>query len=424
MGEDLARMKEENFERFKRDFDRECEVTAALPVQIWLETTTRCNLRCRTCPRRYDPAVKGRDMAPEVFRRVEESLFPTLKHVELQGWGEPLMAENFETIYESARRHGVRISFITNGTLLTRSWLERFVRDGVGLMISVDGATDDTMRYIRGVALGKIEEKIRLYNEIKARMPGSLSNLHIVFVAIRRNIEELPALVERAAQSWRAASVLAVHLQRAGLPPEMQAQHLANYPRLADSVFLESFALARHLGIALELPPLFGAAAAGGSAAPDLAEAQSAMEGEAERQSYHYCGLGLFRSRKARSPYPNRCPDPWLKAYIDIEGNVRPCCAYGRNFGNLTRRSFGEIWNGPLYRRLRRRIHSRVPPLFCRECNLIYGITGGNPERCFAHLGPLDRALVGAQRLKRRWHIWRERKAAAVAGEGGPGDSA
>jgi len=404
VSDEFTAIKERNFAQFRRDFDEQRAASRALPVQIWLETTTRCNLNCRICPRRYGPRGDGADMAIEVFRRVEEALFPTLKHVELQGWGEPLLAENFATFYDSAKRHGVRVSFITNGTLLTRPWLERFVQDDVGLMISVDGATDETMRFVRGIELGRIEEAIRRYNEIKLLAPASRSNLHIIFVAVCRNIEELPVLIERAASRWRAASVLVVHLQRAGLPPEMQAEHLSSCPDRADAIFLESFALAKRLGVILELPPLFG-----GTGGDQDESSRRAMATEAEKQSYHYCDLGLFRSLDPRNPYPNRCPDPWLKAYIEVNGNVRPCCAYGRVFGNLATQSFDEIWNGALYQRLRRKIHSRIPPLFCRECNIIYGICGGNPDLCFARLGWLDRAIVAAQRAKRRYHIRRER---------------
>ncbi|MCX8037698.1 MAG: radical SAM protein [Candidatus Sumerlaeia bacterium] len=402
MESNLAAIKEENFGRFRRDFDAQRPVCSGLPVQIWLETTTRCNLNCRICARRYSPADEGRDMPVEVFKRIEEALFPTLTHIELQGWGEPMFAENFEMFYESAQRHGVRVSFITNGTLLTRDWLERFVRDGVGLMLSVDAARDATLRDLRGIALDRIESAIRQYNAIKSAMPASRSNLHIVFVGIRRNIEELPELVERAATQWRAASLLVVHLQRAGLPADVQAEHLANFPDLADAVFIEAFELAGKLGLMLELPPLFGCR-------PEAETRRQAMSAEAEKQSYHYCGLGLFRSRNPRSPYPNRCPDPWLKAYVEMNGNVRPCCAYGRVFGNVVRQPFGAIWNGALYQRLRRKIHSRIPPLFCRECNIIYGITGGNPDACMARLGLWDKAVLWAQRAKRTWHVVYER---------------
>jgi len=404
VSDELATLKEENFAQFRADFVEQRTFSSGLPAQIWLETTTRCNLNCRICPRRYGPRGIGSDMPIEIFRRIEEQLFPTVKHVELQGWGEAMLAENFAPFYDSARHHGVRVSFITNGTLLTRSWLERFVRDDVGLMISVDGATDETMRFVRGIELGRIEEPIRLYNEIKSRLPLSRSNLHIVFVAIRRNIEELPALIERAATQWRAASLLVVHLQRAGLPPQMQAEHLSVYPELANAIFLESFELATRLRIILGLPPLFETP--GGE---DAEMVRRAMAADAEEQSYHYCGVGLFRSLDPRSPYPNRCPDPWLKTYIEVTGNVRPCCAYARIFGNLASQPFREIWNGSLYQRLRRKIHSAVPPLFCRECNVIYGICGGNPDRCFEQLGLLDRLIVQAQRAKRRYHIWRER---------------
>ena len=67
-----------------------------------------------------------------------------------------------------------------------------------------------------------------------------------------------------------------------------------------------------------------------------------------------------------------QCPLPWWDTYIDVDGAVRPCCAWPVHdpMGNLNEQSFEAIWNGEKYRELRRRVNTPDMPDPCRHCNL------------------------------------------------------
>jgi radical SAM protein with 4Fe4S-binding SPASM domain len=79
-----------------------------------------------------------------------------------------------------------------------------------------------------------------------------------------------------------------------------------------------------------------------------------------------------------------RCTFPWYAAVISWDGTVTPCpqdfhCVL--NMGNVASRTLAEIWNGPAYRDLRRRLKSDVSSLsLCRNCDRIRRKTvGGLP---------------------------------------------
>jgi hypothetical protein len=60
--------------------------------------------------------------------------------------------------------------------------------------------------------------------------------------------------------------------------------------------------------------------------------------------------------------------------------------------GSLAQRSFWEIWNGPAYRELRRRVNSANPPEYCHNCT-IGRLCGVDDER--AHVVLADASSVG-----------------------------
>jgi radical SAM protein with 4Fe4S-binding SPASM domain len=68
----------------------------------------------------------------------------------------------------------------------------------------------------------------------------------------------------------------------------------------------------------------------------------------------------------------NQCPWPWLGTFIDVTGNVIPCCRVANadicSFGNLKEQSFDEIWKSDGYNHLREQIRTNDIPVFCDSC--------------------------------------------------------
>ena len=74
----------------------------------------------------------------------------------------------------------------------------------------------------------------------------------------------------------------------------------------------------------------------------------------------------------------NRCLYPWREAYIAWDGQVGPCCSPALldagNMGPVKDHLFSEVWNSPIYQRLRKSLREGRTYKFCRHCYVV------NPE--------------------------------------------
>jgi radical SAM protein with 4Fe4S-binding SPASM domain len=349
------------------EFFRQLNVSTVpvAPTHAFVEVTQRCNVLCRTCPRnlRRSPSV-DRDMLPEVYEKVKKQVLQHVKKVDLTSLGEPLCHPHISTILEDCFRLGTRVIMNTNATLLGDALIESLVKHNVEVAISVDGATEETFEYIRPQVkwenIQRVMEKIRTERNRVRNSPFSLT---VNFVVMRRNFLELPALIKWC-EGYGVDKINVLNFGVAGRTDEFAREALAfHLPFLAENL-APILASIRSSRIDIRAPDFYAM----------LAVAQKGDEkNQAETTSRKTDG------RTARKKYFQRCVMPWRSTYVDVDGNVYPCCI-GQSYpiGNILREDFRRLWNNKPYRLLRRTIHSGSPPGFCRSCNLPPGITGGN----------------------------------------------
>ena len=114
--------------------------------RVYLEPTTRCNLRCRTCIRSVWEDDEGH-MAASTFDAFLAGLeeLPELSRVVFAGFGEPLTHPRLLEMVAAVTQHGLAVSIATNGLLLDARLAAELVRLGVDrLVVSVDGALPET----------------------------------------------------------------------------------------------------------------------------------------------------------------------------------------------------------------------------------------------------------------------------------------
>ena len=210
----------------------EMETTLALhPLRpdvrkVYLEITTRCNLHCRTCVRNVwnEPLA---DMSPATFDRVVAQLrdLPQLREVVFGGYGEPFSHPCILDYLATVKQIGLKVTVSTNGLLIDKDRVEALVRMGLdGINFSLDGANPDTYADVRlGANLRTVLHNIELLNQAKSKLGSILPRLGIEFVALKRNVTELPDLLKLAGQLG-ANRALITHV----LPhtPEMAADTL------------------------------------------------------------------------------------------------------------------------------------------------------------------------------------------------------
>jgi len=409
----------ENERRALAHFERGDTRLSSRPTHVQVEMTDRCNAQCVMCVRADHPLV-ARDLAPEALGRIEAEILPLARRVNVAGFGEAVMARQFDAFSATVVRHGARLHLTTNGTALSIARLERLARGCTHLVVSVDGATAGMFEAVRrGLRFERVLDTLRLYKKLRDLYPEGRSELWINFVAMRRNIEELPAVVDLAAD-LDAQMVVVIDMDARLLSAEMQAEHPSRHPELANRLFDEAAERARRRGIRLQLPPKYLVPEDPPSQGPPSHDGGYESGPPSHDGGYesgppsHDGGYesgppshdGGYKARAVgrrgrwlpeRGRFPRRCSEPWITTYVACDGRVQPCCAHQQLNGDLHRLGFEAIWNGRRYRWLRRRIRTFLPPLECRSCVAFWGINAGNPSVVQAREGVLVNLLYAAE---------------------------
>jgi MoaA/NifB/PqqE/SkfB family radical SAM enzyme len=349
--------------------------------KVYIEPTNRCNLKCVTCIRHSWDEPFG-NMSPEIFSRIIQGLRSVNPPPDIffGGLGEPLSHPNIVDMVREAKALGSTVELITNGTLLSNTVSTELVAAGLDkLWVSLDGATPESYTDVRlGAALPEVLNNLHELRRArwKKHMP-EFFDLHlkpqigIVFVAMKRNITDLPAVLSLAN---RLGSLHFLVTNVLPYTPEMQDEIL--YSRaISDSIYTSSPILRF-----LDFPKM-------DVNATTREAIYQVMRGD---HALNFAGGSLGESN-------NRCPfiEKGSTA-IRWDGYVSPCLAlmhdhkmylykYERSikrhvFGNVLNESVWQIWNKPEYLTLRGRLQefNFSPCIQCGGCELFES----NQEDC------------------------------------------
>ncbi|MDD5565861.1 MAG: radical SAM protein, partial [Candidatus Omnitrophica bacterium] len=174
-------------------------IAGGMPVDLIVNDTLRCNLRCLMCslPR------KGRhsDMDFRLFRKIATESFPYAARVTLSVAGEPFMNRNFFRQLDLIEQYKVTLSLFSNATRLPQGKkLLRVIKNLGALFVSVDAATKKTYERIRrGGSFENVINNIQRFNACRSTLPVRGRPLLIFWlVLMRSNIEELGAYIQLA----------------------------------------------------------------------------------------------------------------------------------------------------------------------------------------------------------------------------------
>jgi radical SAM protein with 4Fe4S-binding SPASM domain len=333
----------------------EIEITRPpLPRRLQVEVTASCNLRCRMCIVRYRPTLpRSASMSFERFKALLDEL-PDVTEVSLQGIGEPLLAPDIFAMVAYASARGVSAGFNSNATLLTRSAGERLIDAGLDwICFSLDGAGPETYEFVRdGARWETVERNISGFMRLLRERGAARPTVSLVFVLMRRNLPDLPAVVERAA-AWGIPRVFVQGLSHDFSDAEPRA-----YAAIAEYVHEQSV---------LTLPP--------GEVEVVFERARrAAARGGVELRLPH---LDERTEPVSVDGVPVGCDWPWRGTYVTYTGTVLPCCMVMGNdrveLGSVTERPFAEIWEGERFQEFRAGLVNGTPHAVCQGCSLYRG---------------------------------------------------
>jgi putative metalloenzyme radical SAM/SPASM domain maturase len=388
---------------------------AAHPSRLFVEVTSRCNLRCAMCVKHSGQAAQPEgDMRPETFAALYPQ-FPFLEALILNGVGEPLLhpgLEQFIATGKSAMPANGWVGFQTNGHLLDRSRGSSLLAAGLDkIFLSVDSTSKDVFKAVRGGgSLGHVERALRALQEARRAHPGNTLEVGAEFVVMRENLAELPAIVSWLAK--RGVSKLVVsHLLPFNAAMAKQPVFDVNtrpakayYSQWADQAKQQGIAVEKYFdvlwkyrktpqeqelvdfvqhmvaqAVAQEIPLQMANLIAGQE--PEPVEAVFREAEAVARQ------VGLTLVLPPVQPVSGRACLGVKNggAFIAWDGTVSPChflwrsfsCYfYGREkqvarkvFGDLAHDSLAAIWNSPAYQGFRLDVMRKRYP-HCPGCNV------------------------------------------------------
>ncbi|MFB3896682.1 MAG: radical SAM/SPASM domain-containing protein [bacterium] len=322
------------------------------PDMLLIEPTNRCNIDCIMCFRHYQHTYQIGDMDETVFQTLVP-VFPYIQEINLQARGEPLLHKRLLSWIKQAKSYKVKVSFFTHGLMLTPEVIEPLVSFPLDLLtVSLDAATKSQFESIRLRAnFDTIINNIRNLNAAKHKANSQYPELHLHFVAMRQNIDELPEVI-KLAKELEVTTIIVEHLWVFDVAMIQETLFLDR--ERMHQVFNLAKETAQKLNINLVLP---------------TEEPIKFCEPAVLKQS----GLTQFEYlvQTDTKPDPSTryyCLEPWRIAIVYWNGDISPCCYTDRVMGNLHQYSFREVWNNEAYRSFRRNLKIGTLPKECVNC--------------------------------------------------------
>jgi MoaA/NifB/PqqE/SkfB family radical SAM enzyme len=357
--------------------------------KVYVEPTNACNLECRTCVRNVWDEPSGW-MTEATFERIVQGLrdFSTVPTVFFGGFGEPLAHPNMVEMVAQVKALGAQVELITNGTLLTESLSRQLIKAGVDVLwVSLDGATPESYADVRlGAALPEVIDNVVHFRH--ARPPAHLPRpeIGIAFVAMKRNIADLPAVL-RLGGRLGASRFMVSNV----LPYTIEMCDEVLYSRsLSDILYLPSPWLPQ-----ISLPKIDW----------DETTREPLYRVMRSNRNVTLAGASLGHAN-------NRCP--FIESSVTAigwDGSLSPCLPllhshvsylnererFSRRYvvGNVSERRLHELWDEPAYLAFRERVQmfDFAPCTFCGGCNL----SEINEEDCFGNTFPTCGGCLWAQ---------------------------
>ncbi|MEW6079436.1 MAG: radical SAM protein [Thermodesulfobacteriota bacterium] len=294
------------------------------PFLLQIEVTNACNLKCKMCPRERELEKLGQKashMTFDTFKQIMDSWIGHLYQIYLFGRGEPLMAPDLPRMIHYCAQKGVPyITLNTNGTLLRGKMAQALADSELDeIRISIDGADEEGFKAVRGISLQQLKDNITDFRRI-SDIP-----IHVTTTVSQYNWETVHRIPDLCAE-------IGVHTLR--LLPSLPYVYV-DMPEstLTPDQKKEFKTLVRELKASCEQKKI------------------------------------LFISA---SPRVQECKQPFIMAFIDVEGNLTPCCLLEiTHMGNVLKDGFAKVWRGDQMNRWRKLLLKHQFPKACLELECI-----------------------------------------------------
>jgi MoaA/NifB/PqqE/SkfB family radical SAM enzyme len=358
-------------------------------ARIYIEPTDRCNLNCAMCIRQSWQESMGM-MAKDTFEHLLAGIraLPAPPSVCFSGFGEPLAHPDIVEMVSGVKSFSQNVELITNGMLLTQALSSQLLEAGLDMLwVSLDSANPDVFADVRlGANLADIFQNIRRFSQARNQLGRPEVKIGIAFVAMKRNIAELPQLLRMSGQLGASRFIVTNVLP---YTPEYCNEVL--YARTLNDIAYYPSSYAPQL----EMPRI------------DLNEATHNPLYQVMRTG---CAVTTYGDKPGRGT--NSCPFIARgSTAIAWDGGVSPCLSllhthtsylnkrerHSKRYviGNVNAIDLGILWNSTQYMSFRERVQTFdfSPCTVCGGCDMSLA----NEEDCFGNTFPTCGGCLWAQ---------------------------
>ena len=346
------------FRWIRRNEDRDGRVPPPLVYKLVLTYT--CNLRCQGCfqwgavgwCRSETTEAMARELDWEIVQRLLAEVGPSRPDFILTG-GEPLVYSRFEDLAALLKHHRCQTTICTNGTLLHHHAALAGTNPYLAFLVSLDGP-EEVNDAIRGK--GGYEKVVENIRRIKgSKKPGWVG---IQCTLRPENVGHLHAFCREMV----GLGVDWILLNPFWFITEEEAEA---YEHLMERQFHVTAKDHRGFVMPCEIDI---------KAFMEQYEAILAEAWPVQISSYFRRpgDIRAYLENPGSLIQDRRCHKQWIRADITPDGDVAPCIQFPDLVaGSLRERSVLDIWNGPVYEKLRAILRKGSLPV-CAKCNNIY----------------------------------------------------
>ena len=314
-------------------------------LSIYMDQNNRCNLKCLMCGFADDriDGLRKMDMPRTLFDRIADELDNSTARISdlvLSLTTEPFMTRDFPDRLARVREHGVPFSdIITNGTLLTETAVDKILDAAISrVTFSIDGGTKEVYESIRvGARFETVLHNFTMLKTMRDARNAVSPRLRINHVLCEPNIDSFDRFLEL--------------VERLGADMVDIRTVLHMSPRQKIAVNHDEAFIARVRDCCQRLAEFCKRTA--------IEDAGFLRDRGRPIDLFTDTGEKVF------------CRRPWDTLAIHANGDVQPCMSWTRPpLGNLSMRSFEEIWSGDYAASLRREFEAAKPGIDCVFCTI------------------------------------------------------
>lgn len=312
---------------------------ADMPEVLWIELTSKCPFKCLFCSRELLRGA-GEHMDFTLYHRLLSELVNP-RTIRLNYSGESIHYPRLIEAISLASKTGARVELVTAFSSIKTKLIEPLIRSGLdSLCISVHTLDPGHYRNIYGFGSSQaLLQRLKIFRKTQDETGISKPCLEFAFVAMQRNLDQIPAVMELA-QRYDVA--------RLDIHPVIRRDPIAEtFPHELD----ESSRLRQSF-----IDALRESVERSRTSYPSVHLNFSTPEIEAKRTHPDELPFACPGPLPAGANIHSCEQNPWNTAHVLANGDVVSCEVRDRRpIGNLTRDSLRSIWHGTEYDRFRNR---------------------------------------------------------------------